>query len=141
MCEGDPIFTQHCHCNKCREVAALSKRPNDKQGYGFTAAYLTSSFQITSGLDQLDEIIKNNAKLYLCKTCGSLIYGISIDPEKQGGIGVNANNFNLGDKMPTAFHPVRHIWYQNRIIDMVDDLPKYKDTPVEQFGSGELYMR
>ena len=138
MCEGEPFFTQHCHCNKCREVAALSKRPNDRQGYGFTAAYLTSNFHITAGLDHLNEIIRNNARLYLCKTCSSLIYGISIDPTKQAGIGINANNFIFEDKMPVSFHPVRHIWYQNRIIDMADGLPKYKDAPVEQFGSGEL---
>ena len=41
--------------------------------------------------------------------------------------------------MPESFKPVRHVWYSNRIIDFNDNLPKYKDAPEEQFGSGELY--
>lgn len=137
-CEGDPLFTQYCHCNKCREVASLSQRESDKKGYGFTAAYLTSHFHITSGNDNLEEMIRNNAKLFLCKFCHSLIYGISIDPAMQAGIGVNVNNVNLGKTLPEAFKPVRHIWYVNRIVNIDDDLPKFKDAPKEQFGTGEL---
>jgi len=137
-CEGDPFFTQYCHCNKCREIAVLSKRDADKLGYGWTAGYLTSSFHITSGGDSLDEIIKNNAKLLLCKSCHSLIYGISLDVNKQAGIGINANNFQLKSSVPESFKPVRHIWYVNRVVDFHDTLPKFKDAPKEQFGSGEL---
>ncbi len=135
-CEGDPIFTQYCHCNKCREIASLSKRDKDKIGYSFAAAYLTGNFHITVGADCLDEVIRNNAKLLLCKFCHSLIYGISLDPARQAGIGVNANNFTFGDFIPEAFKPVRHIWYANRVVDFEDNLPKYADAPKEQFGSG-----
>src|SRR3989338_5625994 len=137
-CAGDPMFTQYCHCNKCREVASLSKRDSDKQGYSFTAAYLTSDFHITSGMDSLEEIIRNNAKLFLCKFCHGLIYGISVDPAKQAGIGVNVNNFNLANSLPESFKSVRHVWYADRIVNFDDSLPKYKDAPKEQFGSGEL---
>jgi hypothetical protein len=137
-CDGDPFFTQYCHCNKCREVASQSKRDADKQGYAWTAGYLTSSFNITSGIDNLDEIIRNNAKLLLCKSCHSLIYGISLDPDKQLGIGINVNNFHFPDSVPKSFKPVRHIWYANRIKSFADDLPKFKDAPKEQFGSGDL---
>lgn len=138
-CDGDPFFTQYCHCNKCREVASQSKRDADKQGYAWTAGYLTSSFNITSGINNLDEIIRNNAKLLLCKSCHSFIYGISLDPDKQAGIGINANNFYFTGTMPESFIPVRHIWYENRIINVDDNLPKFKDAPKKQFGSGELF--
>lgn len=138
-CDGDPFFTQYCHCNKCREVSSQSKRDADKQGYGWTAGYLTSSFKITSGLDQLDEVIKNNAKLLLCKSCRGLIYGISLDPNKQAGIGINVNNFLFDGLMPDSFKPVRHIWYVNRVVNFDDNLLKFKDSPKEQFGSGELW--
>lgn len=137
-CDGDPFFTQYCHCSKCREIAALSKRDIDKLGYGFTAGYLKSSFNITSGNNNLDEVVRNNSKLLLCKTCHSLIYGISLDPNKQDGIGININNFHFKNVIPESFKPVRHIWYVNRIVNFDDDLPKYKDAPKEQFGSGEL---
>src|SRR5579872_5638834 len=102
-CDSDPLFTQYCHCNKCREIAALSTRESDKRGYGFTAAYPLSNFKIIKGADHLDDLIKNTAKHRLCKTCHSLIYGISLDPAKQGGIGVNANNFIFAGKMPDSF--------------------------------------
>src|SRR5690349_12017404 len=105
QCEGEPFFTQYCHCEKCREVASQSKRETDKRGYSWTAGYLKSSFKLTSGKDHLDEIIRNNSKLLLCQSCHSLIYGISLDPGKQGGIGVNANNFILTVPLPDSFKP------------------------------------
>lgn len=135
---GEPLFTQHCHCDKCRVVAADSKNSADKKGYGFTAAYLTKNFEITKRKDKLISIVCNNSRLYLCSECKSLIYGISEDPNKQGGIGINANNFQFNGDIPTSFKPVRHIWYQNRIVDVDDKLPKFKDAPKEQFGTGEL---
>lgn len=138
-CDGDPLFTQYCHCNKCREIASRSKRDSDKRGYSFTAAYLTSNFHLASSMNNLEEIIKNNAKLFLCKCCHSLIYGISIDPAKQAGLGVNINNFNFDNTMPESFKPVRHVWYVNHRVSFDDSLPKYKDAPKEQCGSGELY--
>ena len=139
ICEGEPLFTQYCHCNKCREIAASSTRDADKSGYGYTAAYLASNFNIISGAGHLDEIPKNNANHLLCKSCHCLIYGISLDPNMQVGIGINVNNFSFRGAIPESFKPVRHIWYPNRIFHFNDDLPKYKDAPKEQFGSDELY--
>lgn len=136
-CEGEPFFTQYCHCHKCREIAALSQREADKVGYAWTAGYLTSSFHITSGMNELEAIIRNNATLLLCQSCHSLIYGISLDVDKQAGIGINVNNFEFPGALPTSFEPVRHVWYENRKVDFNDDLPKFKDAPKEQFGSGE----
>ena len=120
-------------------MASQSRRDADKKGYAWTAGYLTSSFHITSGIDNLDEIIRNNAKLLLCKSCHSLIYGISLDPDKQAGIGINASNFHFTNEIPKSFAPVRHVWYENRIVSIDDGLPKFKDAPKEQFGSGELW--
>lgn len=57
---GDPLFTQYCHCEKCREIASLSQRDSDQVGYSFTAAYLTDKFCITKGKDKLDVISRNN---------------------------------------------------------------------------------
>jgi hypothetical protein len=61
-----------------------------------------------------------------------------VDPANQVAIGVNINNFNLSSSIPEAFKPTRHVWYVNRIVNFDDGLPKYKDAPEEQSGSGEL---
>jgi len=139
-CDSEPFFTQYCHCNKCRKIASKSKRNADRQGYAWTAGYLTSSFKITSGMDNLEELIENKSKLLLCKSCHSLVYGISLDPDKQAGIGINANNVHFSGSIPESFQAVRHIWYANRVLDFKDKLPKFKDAPKEQFGSGELCL-
>jgi hypothetical protein len=136
--QGEPLFTQHCHCNKCRLVASSSENPADKVGYGFTAAYFTKAFKITQGQDKLVAILRSNACLYLCSKCNTLIYGISEDPEKQAGIGINVNNFQLGNSLPESFKAVRHIWYLEHVVAIDDNLPKFKDAPKEQFGTGEL---
>jgi hypothetical protein len=139
FCDSDPFFTQYCHCNKCRDLASQSKRDTDKQGYAWTAGYLISSFKVTAGINNLEEIIRNNAKYLLCPSCHSLIYGISLDPKKQEGIGINVNNFYFTGAIPESFKPVRHIWYKDRIVNFDDNLPKFIDAPKEQFGSGELW--
>lgn len=137
--KGEPLFTQYCHCNKCRDIAAHSSNSKDKVGYSFTAAYLTPMLTFICGEEQLETITRNTSDLFLCKHCGSLIYGISQDPAKQAGLGVNVNNLKFSeDVLPTSFEPDKHIWYQDRVKDIDDNLPKYKDAPIEQFGSGEL---
>ena len=78
-------------------------------------------------------------KLLLCSVCKSFIYGISLNPKLQSGIGINANNFIFTSQIPASFQPIRHVWYADHIVDMHDSLPKFKDAPKEQFGSGELY--
>ena len=138
---GEPLFTQYCHCNKCREVALLSERDLDRRGYSFTAAYLTKNVHITQGEETLELLQKNASVLYCCSHCHSLIYGISQDKEKQGGIGININNLEFLKAMPNTFQPDKHIYYSDRTVDFSDALPKYIDAPKEQFGSGRLYIK
>lgn len=111
----------------------------DKAGYSYTAAYITHHFNIVSSEDTLEHLIRHNAKLWLCSTCKSLIYGISLDLTKQSGIGVNANSYVFKNNIPDSFKPIKHTWYANRIINFDDNLPKFKDAPREEFGSGELF--
>ena len=113
----------------------------DKVGYSFAAAYLTPMLNITRGEDQLELVSRNTSNLFLCRHCGSLIYGISQELAKQAAIGVNVNNIKFpGGVLPKTFETDKHIWYRERVKDADDDLPKYKDAPVEQFGSGELVV-
>lgn len=136
---GEPYFTQYCHCNKCREVSADSQNEQDKVGYAYTAAWATKNFEITEGEDQLEKIIRFHSMLFRCNHCKSLIYGMAIDPKLQGGIGINMNNFHFSDGIPNNFSAIRHVYYPNRIVDFDDQLPKFVDAPIEQFGTGQLF--
>ncbi len=135
---GEPLFTQICHCNKCRKIASQSERQEDKKGFSHTAAYFYKSFKIIKGEDQLEAVEAGNAFLYLCNKCRSLIYGISKDLNNQEGIGMNVNNFDFTDnKLPSNFEPVRHVYYENHVIGVEDSLPKFVDFPTELGGSGK----
>lgn len=135
--EGKPLFTQHCHCNKCREVAELSQLEADHVGYSFTAAYLYKHFNVTQGESNLEELPRNNALLYLCKTCHTQIYGIAKDPSQREGLGVNANAIQIPDGYQDLFDPIRHVYYAFRKVDLDDDLPKFADMPIELGGTGK----
>lgn len=118
---------------------ALSNINTNKVAYSFTAAYMTPNLVFSAGQEQLKITSRNTSDLFLCQSCNSLVYGISQDPAKQAGIGVNARNIHFANnKLPLCFLPDKHIWYKNRTIDINDYLPKYKDTPSEQFGTGDL---
>lgn len=133
-----PLFTQYCHCNKCREIASASQRASDKIGYSHTVALLTKDFLIITGKESLEAIRKNNAILYQCSICKSQIYGIAKDPQYRQTIGLNYNNFLLPVSVPSEFKPIRHVYYSNRTVDFSDNLPKFQDMPKELGGSGKL---
>lgn len=136
--KGDPLFTQYCHCNKCRKIASQSSRKQDQKGYSHTAAYFKKDFRIIEGADYLEKHGINNAFLYLCKSCKSLIYGISQDKDQQEGIGINVSNFSFNEsRIPDSFKPIRHAYYADRIIEINDKLPKFVDFPLELGGSGK----
>jgi hypothetical protein len=121
-------------------MASDSQNPKDKIGYNFTAAYLTTAFTITEGLDYLVSKLVGTSHLYFCGKCNSLIYGISSDPAKQQGIGININNLEFPAGIPSSFKPIRHIWYPDRITDISDELPKFINSPKDQLGTGELFL-
>jgi len=135
---GAPLFTQYCHCNKCRSIATKSNREEDKKGYSHTAAYLREKFKITTSDNYLERLPINNSYLYLCKICKSLIYGISQDKQQKKGIGINMSNFSFNTpNIPDIFKSVRHAYYADRIIDIYDFLPKFVNFPSELGGSGQ----
>ena len=109
---GEPIFTQYCHCHKCREIASQSSNKVDKAGFSHTAAYLAKNFKIVCGQEFINVIVRNNSNLICCKMCKSLIYGMSQDLKNQSGIGLNVNNFIFLGELPASFKSDKHIWYQ-----------------------------
>ena len=134
---AEPLFTQICHCNQCRDLAALSKTDVEPVGYAHTVALMSKHFKILAGEDKLEEHAGKTSYRYLCSNCKVLIYGVSQDPEQRQGMGINRGVFTAVDQiLSEAFQPIRHVYYVDRIIDISDGLPKFKDFPSEIGGTG-----
>ena len=41
-------------------------------------------------------------------------------------------------ELPEAFKPKMHAYYKERVIQVVDDLPKFEDLPESFGGSGKM---
>lgn len=135
----EPLFTQLCHCHKCRRFAAMSHCEKDKVGYSRTAAFPYNHFHILKGDKKLEKHEGQASYLYLCSNCKMLIYGLSKDPNLQQGIGVNGNTFDFPKhKIPESFIPIRHVYYADRTVNIKDSLPKFADFPIELGGSGKI---
>jgi len=120
---GDPVLQGYCHCDDCRHwsgtpVTAYAMWPQD-------------NVRIVSGEDHLGSFTKNGVTIRRsCSECGG-----SVMTESQG--------MKLIDVYPTNlegfdFAPTTHIRYGQRVIDMPDGLPKFKDLPEKAGGSGEM---
>ncbi len=119
---GEPIFVGYCHCNDCRDwigapVHGATLWPKD-------------SVQIIKGADHLITYKRTEeSHRKSCATCGSAVF-------------VDHPNIGLYDILAATmkdltFTPTMHVHYSQRMIPMVDGLPKFSDMPAEFGGSGK----
>lgn len=79
-----------------------------------------------------------------CSICSNLCFTVMPDA---GMVFIPVIAFTEGDcfgnassnALPDALRPTVHYYYRSRVLDVVDELPKYLDLPVAWRGSGELY--
>lgn len=75
-------------------------------------------------------------KVFFCGVCGSGLYHTN-------RLGVHSVSRSLfrhanGGSLPSGLEPQLHIHYGERVVDIADALPKFKDLPEPFGGSGEL---
>ena len=125
---------QVCHCSICRQLQGAS--------LGVVSTFFDrEAFEITEGEESLIEYV--SPKKYsrrFCKHCGArvylsfercdvrvplaVVYPTLLDSIKGGGL------------LPAELSPERHIYYADRLVDVPDGKPKFKDMPKEFGGSG-----
>ena len=122
--DGEPSVMAICHCKVCR---AWSAGPVNG-----AALWEPNKVTIIFGEEHLDSYAQNvGHDRTWCKKCGGHIYTDHSD--SLGVIDVYASileDFN--------FKPTMHLNYESTIMEIPDNLPKFKDFPKELGGSGEL---
>lgn len=121
--EGDPLVQGYCHCTSCRRWTA--------QPFIAYALWPSPMVRVAKGASRLASAARNeNLTVHFCKNCGGNIMAVS----STGGV---------SDVFPMIikgfdFQPTSHVNYAERVIDMRDGLPKYRDMPDTAGGSGEM---
>jgi len=130
--QGTPIASVFCHCSNCREL-----RPVEA---GEAVAWQPESVTFLKGEQDLkvekgfgDE---NHIEKYSCPSCGEAVYNTN----RFGSHGFSRDLIKrcYGGELPDELQPTMHIFYEDRVKDVEDDLPKFKDVPVEYGGSGVM---
>lgn len=121
--EGDPLVQGYCHCTSCRRWTA--------QPFMAYALWPSAFVRIKAGAEHLGQAPRNaNLTVHFCNNCGGSIMAVSTAVEVTDVFPMIINDFD--------FQPSGHVNYAERVMDVCDGLPKYRDMPDRAGGSGEL---
>lgn len=120
---GEPLLVGYCHCNSCR---SWSGSPVN----AFTL-WKENQFNLEKGKEHLISFRKTErCTRYWCKNCGGNLF---TELTQKGIVDVFA-----GIIKDFEFVPQIHVHYQEKVLQIKDGLPKYRDLPESSGGSGEL---
>ena len=113
---GSPKVHAYCHCEDCRELLQVP--------YHSVLAWEQHNVQISKGADEVVAFQhpSKRMKRIFCKHCGDVLYN------------TNAMGWKLvsqllyrrcnSDQLPEGFASNAHFFYDRRVIDINDGLPK-----------------
>lgn len=117
---GEPVVQAYCHCDDCQTAHGAA--------YVATAAYLSSAVEVLQG--KLIPLVIKTAPRMRCESCGTLLF------TQVAGADLRSVNATL---LPEGqFKPQFHLQCQHAVLPVVDNLPHFRDVPVEFGGTGEL---
>ena len=120
--EGEPVFNAYCHCESCRKwhaapMAALAAWPED-------AVKIHGEVTVS---DKNDACLRTS-----CARCGGNV--LTTKP----GLGWKVVYPLTLSGSDFSYAPAMHIFYDERVMDFNDSLPKFSDVPAEAGGSGVM---
>ncbi len=125
--DGSPAVAAYCHCVECRTAR---QTPVFDQ-----VAWAPVQLTITAGEDKVVAYdYTDKMTVYSCGECGSRLFNTNAAGLKSTWQGLfrGANDGQL----PEEFKSQVHLFYGERVIDIDDDLPKFRDGPEAFGGSG-----
>ncbi len=115
----DPLDAKLCHCTDCQTLHGAPMQ--------WAAIFHKTDIRFLKGVDQLSHYNSNvKARAHSlprkvsCVQCGTFI----ADEGRHMWFAF-PTLFNFGKSVPAAFKPTCHIFYDSRVIDCHDQLPKW----------------
>jgi len=120
---GQPVAEGFCHCESCRSWSAAPVN-------AFTL-WKPEAVTVTEGKSQLRGFRKTERSVRkFCELCGGHVL---TEHPAWGVVDVYAAT------LPSHRHaPTLHVNYGERVLPVVDGLPKFRDMPAEMGGSGAI---
>lgn len=127
VADGEPVAQGYCHCHSCQKahaapLMALALFPADR----VSLIGETTSMSVTGR--------PYASRRITCARCGTRVAVIPSGEEGERLRGL----FPALCRQTDWFHPTMHLYWEERSIDVRDDLPKYLDEPIEYGGSGRM---
>lgn len=123
--EGETVVQAYCHCHSCQTAHAAPLMAVALFPAGaVTLQGETTSLSVTKRLHAATRIS--------CARCGTRV---AVIPSGEGGDQLRGI-FPALCESKDWFRPSMHFHWEERSIDVRDDLPKYLDEPAEFGGSG-----
>jgi len=120
---GAPVAEGYCHCNDCRNWAAAP--------FIAFSLWAPDAVRITKGEASVGSYSKTErSERKFCTSCGGHL--------------MNAHpGMKMVDVYPSQMEgfepaPTLHVGYGEKVMSVVDGLPKFADVPAEFGGSGDL---
>ena len=115
---GKPKVHAHCHCEDCRDLLNIP--------YHSVVAWEADNLHISAGQENTSTFHHPTLKMtrVFCTHCGDTVYNTNALDWKITSQHLIRKNYD--GELPEEFMPTAHFYYNERIIDIDDDLPKGK---------------
>ncbi len=125
--EGEPVAQAYCHCHSCQVAHAAPLMAVALFPIGAVAIQgETTSMSVTKR--------QHAATRISCARCGTRV---AVVPSGESGDQYRGV-FPALCESKDWFRPAMHLYWEERRIEVRDDLPKYLDEPTDFGGSGRL---
>lgn len=114
---GEPKVKAYCHCIDCRELLNTPFSP--------VTAWEEENVSISSGEDSVSVYQHPTLRMrkYFCSTCGDVLFNTNCVDWRIVPQLLIAKNYD--NQLPQELTSTAHIFYEQRIVDVSDDLPKH----------------
>lgn len=115
---GEPTVSAYCHCEDCRRlygVEVLSASAWPANGV---------KRMVSDGAELIaHRLVGRRLWRYHCSCCGRLVHGRN----RRDYIVIPNERFRAaaGGRLPNFLVPREHLFYNQRVLDVADDLPKH----------------
>ena len=115
--DGSPVVHAFCHCTDCRELLDTP--------YHAVTAWLPGQVTITSGENALEYFQHPELEMQrvFCKHCGETLFNTNVmDWRVVSQWLISKCNDGV---LPAPLTSDKHFFYEQRVVDVSDELPKY----------------